>query len=121
MNGIEIIDYNGEGYEPAVRFEAWRAAYLRYADCYDNITQLERHNLTDEVFMLLEGEATLIIGKEMREVPMEKHKIYNVKKGIYHNIRVSRDAKVFIVENDNTARENSDYISVAELKKIKLG
>ena len=64
--------------------------------------------------MLLEGEATLIIGLEKNLVPMEKHKIYNVKKGVWHNIKVSKDAKVFIVENDNTTYDNSEYVKFDE-------
>ena len=83
-------------------------------ESFDKIMKLERHMVTDEVFMLLEGEATLIIGLEKTAVPMEKHKIYNVRKGIWHNIKVSEDAKVFIVENDNTTRENTEYVTFEE-------
>lgn len=112
MEGLDIIDYTGKGYEPAMVFESWRVAFLNYDDCFDKITFLERHTVTDEVFMLLEGEATLYIGLEKTPIEMEKHKVYNVKKGIWHNIKVSRDAKVFIVENDNTTHDNSEYITL---------
>ena len=114
MEGLDIIDYTGAGYKPAMAFGAWRVAFLNYAECYDKIMKIERHMETDEVFMLLEGEATLIIGLEKTPVKMEKHKIYNVRKGIWHNIKVSEGAKVFIVENDDTTRENSEYISFDE-------
>lgn len=110
MEGLDIIDYTGPGYEPAMVFESWRVAFLNYDERFDCVKQLERHMVTDEVFMLLEGEATLIIGLEKKLVPMEKHKIYNVKKGVWHNIKVSKDAKVFIVENDNTTYDNSEYV-----------
>ena len=114
MEGLDIIDYDGKGYKPAMVFEAWRVAFLNYDTCFDKITKLERHMVTDEVFMLLEGEATLIIGLEKALVPMEKHKIYNVRKGVWHNIKVSKGAKVFIVENDNTTYDNSEYITFDE-------
>ena len=114
MEGLDIIDYTGEGYKPAMVFESWRVAFLNYADRFDKITKLERHMVTDEVFMLLEGEATLYIGLEKTPVVMERHKIYNVKKGVWHNIKVSPDAKVFIVENDNTTYDNSEYIELDE-------
>ena len=114
MDGLDIIDYNGNGYEPAMVFESWRVAFLNYDECFDKVTTLERHTVTDEVFMLLEGEATLIIGLEKTLVPMERHKIYNVKKNVWHNIKVSKGAKVFIVENDNTTYDNSEYISFDE-------
>ena len=114
MEGLDIIDYTGKGYEPAMVFESWRVAFLNYDTRFDKITKLERHMVTDEVFMLLEGEATLFIGLEKIPVVMEKHKIYNVKKEIWHNIKVSKDAKVFIVENDNTTYDNSEYIQLSE-------
>ena len=111
MEGLDIIDYTGEGYKPAMAFGAWRVAFLNYGENFDKIMKLERHMETDEVFMLLEGEGTLIIGLEKTPVRMEKHKIYNVRKGVWHNIKVSEDAKVFIVENDDTTRDNTEYIT----------
>ena len=110
IKGVDIIDYDGVGYKPAVKFEAWRVAYLRYSEAFENVKKLERHNETDEVFVLLEGEATLIIGEEQEKVPMIQGKIYNVLKGTWHAIKASEDAKVLIVENDNTTVENTDYI-----------
>lgn len=109
---IEILDYNGEGYAPVMHFEAWRVALLCYAERFDPNCpiKLERHLLTDEVFVLLEGEATLYIGEDMVEYSMEKNKIYNVKQGVWHRITTSRDAKVLIVENDDTSKENSEYL-----------
>jgi len=38
---------------------------------------------------------------------MERGKIYNVKKGVYHTHTLSKDAKVLIVENDDTSDDNS--------------
>ena len=110
MEGLDIIDYERAGYKPAVKVEAWRVAFLNYADVFDKIMKLERHMETDEVFMLLEGEATLVIGLEKTLAPMEKHKIYNVKQGTWHNSKVSENAKVFIVENDDTTVNNTEYV-----------
>ena len=110
MDGLDVIDYEGKGYKPVVKFEAWRVAFLNYDTHFDKIMKLERHMETDEVFMLLEGEATLVIGLEKSLVPMEKHKIYSVKKGTWHNIKVSENAKVFIVENDDTTVNNTEYV-----------
>ena len=110
MDGLDIIDYEGKGYKPAMAFKAWRVAFLNHADSFDRIVKLERHMETDEVFMLLEGEATLIIGLEKKTIAMEKHKVYNVRQGVWHNIKVSEDAKVFIVENDDTTAKNTEYV-----------
>ena len=108
--GLEIKEYTGEGYRSTHAFGEWRVAFLNYADRFEHITRLERHMLTDEVFVLLCGSAELWIGEERTRVPMEPYKIYNVQKAVWHNIHVSPDAKVLIVENDNTAQENSEYL-----------
>ncbi len=110
VKGIELFDYTGEGFAKVIRYQGWRVAIINYADRYNkkNIEKLERHLLTDEVFVLLEGEATLIA--EDGECPMVKNKLYNVKAGAWHAIYVSEDAKVLIVENNDTGPENSEYM-----------
>ncbi|HKL94143.1 MAG TPA: hypothetical protein VJZ69_02540 [Clostridia bacterium] len=112
MEGLEIFDYNGEGYDRTLKFGTWCVAYLNYADRFSKkgMKFIERHNKTDEVFILLKGKATLLIGESMEKVPMEKFKGYNVKQSAYHNILVSKNAKVLIVENNDTSDENSEYI-----------
>lgn len=107
---LEIFTPSKEGYEAVHSFESWTVAYLTYAERFDNITQLERHNKTDEIFVLLEGSAVLLIGEDAKQVKMEKNKMYNVKKGVWHNVMVSKDALLMIVENSNTSVNNSEYI-----------
>ncbi len=110
---MEIYDYSGEGYQTVMRFGAWRVAYLNYADRFDRITYLERHMLTDEAFILLKGQGTLLVGEDAATVVMEPNKLYNIKQGEWHAIRVSRDAQVLIVENADTSRENSEYKDIS--------
>ena len=40
---------------------------------------------------------------------MEIGKVYNIRKAVWHNILVSEDAKVLVVENTDTVAENSEY------------
>lgn len=107
--GIEILEYTGEGYSKVMSFGAWRVAMINYSERFEekNLVMLERHLLTDEVFVLLEGNAILVSDKERYK--MEKNKIYNVKKAVWHAIALSKDAKVLIVENIETGKENSEY------------
>ena len=111
MNGLDIYDYHGENYRPQLVFGAWRVAYLNFAERFtkDGCTVLERHMKTDEVFVLLRGTATLYIGSPSVPVEMEQGKIYNVRQAVWHAITCSEDAAVLIVENDDTARSNSEY------------
>ena len=114
MDGLDIIQYTGEGYKPMVDFESWRVAFLRYAERFDraNIHRLERHMMTDEVFVLLEGEASLLIGENAQEISLEKNKLYNVKKAVWHGVIVSKDALLLIVENANTGLDNTEYMGI---------
>ncbi len=112
MNGLEVLNYDGKGYFSHFSFEEWKIAYLNHAPMFtpEGITYLERHNKTDEVFILLEGEATLLMGENAQEIRMEKFVSYIVKKSAWHNIMVSEDAKVLIVENKDTGKHNSEYL-----------
>lgn len=118
MDGLEILHYTGDDYKPVVYFGDWRVAYLNFSDRFDpdKIDTLERHMETDEVFVLLEGKATLLIGENAEECPMEKNKCYNVKKGVWHTIATSRDAHVLIVENADTDDDNSEFMH----KEVKV-
>ena len=113
-NGLDIHDYTGEGYHPEVRYATWRVAIANAAERFtpEGLTYLERHMETDEVFVLLSGEATLYIGVERTPVNMEAGKIYNVRRAVWHAITISKDGKVLIVENDDTCRENSEYLDI---------
>ena len=111
MADIEIFEYEGAGYNATMNFEQWRVAIANYGENFERklSNRLERHMLTDEVFVLLQGEATLVIGNDRTEYVMEPGKIYNVKKAVWHNIFMDESAKVLIVENHNTCRDNTEY------------
>lgn len=106
---INVYYPTENGYKAAHCFEGWKVAYLTYAERFDNITYLENHLETDEVFVLLKGKATLLVGEKSHQVEMENSVIYNIPKGVWHNIKVSKDALVFIAENSNTGKENTQY------------
>ncbi len=111
MKGLDIYTHEEEGYKAKLDFESWRVAYINYAERFDRnkLQRVERHMLTDEVFVLLKGEGGLFIGEDAEEVVMEPHKIYNVTKGTWHHTWVSKDAQVLIVENSNTCKDNTEY------------
>jgi len=112
MDGLEIFDYTDAGYARVMEFGAWTVALMNYSEnrdmCHREHPRIERHNETDEVFVLLEGEALMIIGEEKREYVMEKNKVYNVRAGVWHATLLSKDAKLLIVENSDTSGANSE-------------
>jgi hypothetical protein len=114
---LEIREFTGSGYQPVIDFDTWRVAILNYLDEIDpeRIDFMERHNETDEVFVLVKGQGILFLGEgetgieKIHPQVMQSGKIYNVKKSVWHTVVLSRDGSVLIVENRDTSRENSDY------------
>jgi len=108
---LEITEYNGPGYKPLVDSGGWRVAVVNYMPKLElsRLDFLERHLETDEVFVLLQGEAGLLIGQERLQVPLEIGKICNVKRGIWHRVYMTPGAKVLIVENTDTEPHNTEY------------
>lgn len=116
---LEVKSYDGEGYQPLIHTPGWRAALLN--DCPEKyrrqtISYFERHMRTDEAFVLLSGGCTLLIGDgtgahpgAIAAVEMEPKKIYNVRKGVWHNLLATPDMTLFIVENEDTSRQNTEY------------
>ena len=121
MNGLDIFEYSGDGYSRVVSGSKWTVASLNYAPRFDerNIVDLERHNLTDETFVLLSGSATLIVGDDAERILMEPLKIYNVRAGAWHNIVVSPGARVLVVENADTSKDNTEYLDLKTRKVFR--
>lgn len=115
MNGLDVMEYAGDGYTRLVNNAKWTLASLNYAARFDekNIVDLERHNLTDETFVLLTGEATLLVGESAERIKLEPLKYYNVRAGIWHNIIVTPGTRVLIAESANTSKDNTDYLDLA--------
>ncbi len=101
--GVSVRAWDGAGYKPVVKFGRWRFAELNHAEKFrpENLAYRERHLKTDETFVLVEGEATLLIGESLRRVPMVKFRFYNVKAGTWHQIQTAPGTRVLIVENDD--------------------
>ncbi|MBW6473570.1 MAG: cupin domain-containing protein [Anaerolineaceae bacterium] len=119
---LEIANYQGEGYQPLISFGEWRVAALRYLEKLepDQLSEMERHTATDEVFILVEGSGIIFIGGNqshptgIHSFIMKNGEIYNVKRNTWHTISLSKAAHVIIVENDNTDTINSE---IAELSQ----
>lgn len=113
---IMSYSYDDPGYLTLMSYQSWRVAFLNYIDELkpENIPYFEAHHKTDEVFVLLEGDAILYYledGKVMH-VKMVKNKVYNVKKDVYHTHALSPDCKLLIIEEENTSDDNSSRIYV---------
>ena len=103
---IEISMFNGKDFSVVKQFEGWKIGFLRISPRFSVFDRLERHLLTDEAFILLDGQATLYTDKE--SVVMQKNTVYNIPKAEWHHIVVSEDATVMVVENSSTCEENTE-------------
>lgn len=114
-NGVEILSFPAEDYMPLKDYEAWRVAVLKYCQNtrLENISWMQKHLLTDEVFVLLDGSCMLLLAgngdtpANMKVIEMKPHRLYNIKKGYWHNHILDEKGEVLIVENSNTTDENS--------------
>ncbi len=125
---LEIREFIAPGYQPVIDFEAWRVAILNYLEEIhpERISFMERHNETDEVFVLIKGDGLLFLGEGDQRIEkihsqiMEFGKIYNVKRSTWHTVVLSRDGSVLIVENRNTSRDNSNYSTLDHDQRNKI-
>lgn len=114
---MEILEYKETGYQPLIDFNGWRVAILNYLDEIQPgaIKSFERHQETDEVFVLLRGKGILFLGEGESKVEriysqsMDPGKLYNIKKNVWHSVVLTRDGSVLIVENQNTGENNTQY------------
>jgi len=125
---IEIKEYSGEGYKTIIDYDTWRVALLKYCEelLPNEIDKMQRHDETDEVFVLLQGKCILFladgedkVGKIIAE-DMQPLKIYNIKKSVWHSHTLSKDAVVLIVENVDTTIKNSPEIGLNKNEQNKL-
>lgn len=110
MNNVEIYSHSFDGFRVMLESGEWKIGLLGYNERFSAFTEMEKHLLTDEVFVLLEGEATLYTDTE--QCVMERLKVYNIPKGVWHHIVVSRETKVLVVENRNTSKDNTEKKSL---------
>ena len=125
---LEVSDYTGEGYRPLIDYGQWRVAILRYIDelLPENIGKMQRHDETDEVFVLLNGRCILFLGEGDQTVDaihaedMQPLKLYNVKRGAWHSHTLDEAATVLIVENCDTTLANSPEIDLTADQRRQL-
>jgi ureidoglycolate hydrolase len=127
QKGIEIKDFPAEGYQPLVDYGGWRVAVLKFCDdlLIENVKTMQKHLYTDEVFVLVQGNCTLFLAGDgdlpgtITAVKMEPHKVYNIKKGTWHNHIMDSNGEVVIVENQET-RDTEDNSPIRPLSDAQL-
>ena len=119
---MEILNYgyDGEGLTRVFENEKWTVGIKNWKPMNDiaNIDNLERHNKTDELFILLQGHCTLLYanetadGLDIQAVEMEPMKVYNIPCTLWHNTVTRKDTKLALIEDSSTGSANSDVIEL---------
>lgn len=107
---IERYYHDAEGYNPFLIRDGWQVAQLNYLPGHglDDMADVEMHQRTDEVFILFSGTAVLVAaGEGERGLVFECVRLtpgvtYNIPAGTWHNIGMSPDARMIIVERNGT-------------------
>lgn len=127
MEQIETLRYDENGYKSLVFFENWRVAFMNDSPktTVEGLSYFQKHDETDEVFVLLEGRCVLLMAGfgdnpgEISAVDMKHGSMYNVKKGAWHTHYFAPNTKVVIVENADTVLKNSPISNITdEQRKI---
>jgi hypothetical protein len=117
---LEIHESHLTGFKPLVDSDYWRVALLNFEPALtpQRLSEFQRHNESDEVFVLLSGRCILFLGdgedsiQQVFAQDLEPFKLYNVRRRAWHAHTLSEDAKLLIVENRNTSRANSPRIKM---------
>ena len=128
MKLIEHYQISDKGYHPFLIRNGWQVAQLNYMPEQEigNIEKLDIHHLTDEVFILMKGEAVLIgaaiKGNDVEfEIEMMKPNItYNIPVDTWHNIAMSKDCEIIIIEKSETHVADFEFFKLNSEKKNEL-
>lgn len=128
MKFIEEYIHEGAGYNPFFIRDGWQVAKLNPLPGHglDEIDQVEVHSDTDEVFVLIQGTAVLIAadvqgdGIVFHNVAMKPGIVYNIPKGVWHNIAMAAGVELIIVEKDNTHLGDCQYKPLTSSQQEEL-
>ncbi len=122
MIKIKENPLGGNGFDTVHTFESWKTAFITAAPQYGKLKVWKRHLRTDETFILLRGSAVIYTLDEqgrMVETQMQAEKLYVVEKATWHHVQVSVDGALFVVENSNTAKDNTEQMTLEEWNNSK--
>ena len=128
MNLIELYKHTESGYNPFLIREQWQVAILNYApeETLEAIDKLDVHYETDEVFVLLAGNAVLIAASIDSDIvcyeaiDMKPNIVYNIPRNVWHKIAMQPESSVLIVENQNTHVGDFEFYPLNEAQKNDL-
>ena len=125
---INCYDSFNEGMTPVYKNDNWMIGIKNFkpANAIENLDSMERHNETDEQFVLLEGECTLIYANEeggelhIEALVMQKGKVYSIPAKLWHNTITIPSTKMVLIEAQNTSMDNSNVLTLTDVQRKKV-
>ena len=112
------------GFDTVIKNDSFKCAFITFSSAYSFglVSEMKRHNETDEIFILLDGSAVMLIYEDgiFTEHPLTKGTVYNVHASTWHYLAVSEDASVFVTEKANTDSKNSDILTLDNTYELKV-
>lgn len=123
---IKTFTFEEKGMTRVYENDQWMVGIKNWKPENDsaNFDNMERHNLTDELFVLLAGNCTLLYAEEVEgemrfgSVKMEQNKVYCIPKTMWHNTITTPDVKLVLIENSNTSMDNSEIYEFNEAELV---
>lgn len=126
---LDVYEYEEGGIGGTAAFGAWQALLLNYLPrlAPKEVADMQRHTQTDEIFILLKGQAILFTagGEDaptgaLLGTPLERGKLYRVPQNVWHTQVMTPDAKIALVENSDTVAENSPRHPITQQQRSQL-
>lgn len=119
---VGVAQHFGPGFAPVMDFSGWRVAVSRHnpANRPADFSKVQRHNETNEVFILTQGQAQMVVLEgdlpptRPHVFQLEPNVVYNVQQGVWHAGFLSEDAHIVIFERTDTGAHNSDVFTLDE-------
>ncbi|MGE0074084.1 MAG: hypothetical protein AB7S52_02550 [Sphaerochaetaceae bacterium] len=127
---VESKQFDGDGLQLVYDQGEWVIGIKNYKKANDisTLRTLERHNETDESFVLLTGACTLLcyddtlpLASAVELVAMQEHTVYTIPKGVWHTTIMVPEAKMILLERSGTSMENSELydLSTSVIEKVQ--
>jgi mannose-6-phosphate isomerase-like protein (cupin superfamily) len=115
---ILVQAFEEEGLKRVYDNDSWIIGMKNYKPANDiaNLDRLERHNRTDEIFVLTAGVCVLISAEEtggklkFDSIDMEANKVYVIPRGLWHTTVTRKDTRLILIEAADTSEANSDVL-----------
>lgn len=111
--GVRIFQYIGYGLNKLYKNSEWIVGIKNYTSESDfqTLNTFERHLETDELFVpISKGSVLAYEDKKGTAVePMEIGKIYCVNQKTWHNVAMSKNSKLILIERPGTGEQNSEF------------